>query len=301
MGWPQEDRGGDGSSGSGRVLAGELRMVHAPAWRAVAARLPAAEEGEVRAVVGEALVEETFSLFEEAESVAGILDDLRCRAETREASRKALGRSVEREMLEAEIQQLVEQIDKLAASPGPTLGGSPNFLRPKAPAVPKPPSSGGDNAYRRPQASRSRPSTAGSRPLTAGSRPSTASCGSGGSDNNRAVEEIGGSLNAFDVDKVRARLQDILRDERDALLEDINYLQECLQDEMDGGGGGGAGTEESLGSLRKTRDELKARYLHRQKQAELSRTVEEMLQAGGRGRVGRLRNAVSQAREQRAA
>ena len=238
MGWPQEDRGGDGSSGSGRVLAGELRMVHAPAWRAVAARLPAAEEGEVRAVVGEALVEETFSLFEEAESVAGILDDLRCRAESREASRKALGRSVEREMLEAEIQQLVEQIDKLAASSGPTLGGSPNFLRPKAPAVPKPPSSGGDNAYRRPQASRSRPSTAGSRPLTAGSRPSTASCGSGGSDNNRAVEEIGGSLNAFDVDKVRARLQDILRDERDALLEDINYLQECLQDEMDGGGGG---------------------------------------------------------------
>ena len=48
-------------------------------------------------------------------------------------------------------------------------------------------------------------------------------------------------------------------------------------------------------------DELKARYLHLQKQAELSRTVEEMLQAGGRGRVGRLRNAVSQAREQRAA
>ena len=42
-------------------------------------------------------------------------------------------------------------------------------------------------------------------------------------------------------------------------------------------------------------------HLHRQKQAELSRTVEEMLQAGGRGRVGRLRNAVSQAREQRAA
>ena len=100
------------------------------------------------------------------------------------------------------------------------------------------------------------------------------------------MEEIGGSLNAFDVDKVRARLQEILRDERDALLEDINYLQECLQDEMDGGGRGGPGTEESLGSLRKTRDELKARYLHLQKQAELSRKVAEMLQAGGRGRVG---------------
>ena len=115
------------------------------------------------------------------------------------------------------------------------------------------------------------------------------------------MEEIGGSLNAFDVDKVRARLQEILREERDALLEDINYLQECLQDEMDGAAGGGAGTEESLDSLRKTRDELKARYLHRQKQAELSRKVEEMLQAGGRGRVGRLRSAVSQAREHRAA
>ncbi len=142
-------------------------------------------------------------------------------------------------MLEAEIEQLVEQIDKLAASPGPTLGGSPNFLRPKAPVMPKPPCSGGDTAFRRPQASRSRPSTAGSRPLTAGSRPSTASCGSGGSDSNRAVEEIGGSLNALDVDKVRARLQEILREERDALLEDINYLQECLQDEMDGAAGGG--------------------------------------------------------------
>ena len=300
MGWPSEDRGGGDSSGSGRVPAGELRMVHAPAWRAVAARLPAAEEGEVRAVVGEALVEETFSLFEEAESVAGILDDLRWRAEAHAATRKALGKTAERTILEAEIQQLVELIDKLAAPRVPTLAGSPNVLRPEAPAGPKPPSSGGDAAHRRPQAGRSRPSTAGSRPLTAGSRPSTASCGSGCSDSKRAVEEIGGSLNAFDADKVRAHLQEILRDERDALLEDINYLQECLQDEMDGGGRGGLGTEESLGSLRKTRDELKARYLHPQKQAELSLKVEEMLQAGGRGRVGRLRSAVSQAREQRA-
>lgn len=44
-------------------------MVRTPAWRAVAARLPPAEECEV----GEALVEETFSLFAKAEDVAEIL------------------------------------------------------------------------------------------------------------------------------------------------------------------------------------------------------------------------------------
>lgn len=192
MGWPSEDRGGGDSSGSGRVPAGELRMVHAPAWRAVAARLPAAEEGEVRAVVGEALVEETFSLFEEAESVAGILDDLRWRAEAHAATRKALGKTAERTILEAEIQQLVELIDKLAAPRVPTLAGSPNVLRPKAPAGPKPPSSGGDAAHRRPQAGRSRPSTAGSRPLTAGSRPSTASAVLGALTAREPWKRLGG-------------------------------------------------------------------------------------------------------------
>ena len=110
---------------------------------------------------------------------------------------------------------------------------------------------------------------------------------------------MGGSLNAFDVDEVRARLQEILREEREALLEDINYLQECLQDEMDGGGRESEEEEQSVESMKKMRDELKARYLHRMKQAELSQKVEQMLTAGGRGRVGRLRSAVSMAREQR--
>lgn len=314
MGWSPEGRGGGGSSGSGRVAAGELRMVHAPAWRAVAARLPAAEEGEVRAVVGEALVEETFSLFAEAESVAEILDDLQGRAAARRASREVLGISSERSLLEAQIKELVEQIDKLAASPAPAWQGAdrgqapglgsaaagyPAFTRPTAPSAPRPPPTGGEVASRRPQTGRSRPGTAGSRPHTAGSRPSTASCGSGGSDSRRAVEEIGGSLNAFDVDEVRARLQEILREEREALLEDINYLQECLQDEMDGGGRESEEEEQSVESMKKMRDELKARYLHRMKQAELSQKVEQMLTAGGRGRVGRLRSAVSMAREQR--
>lgn len=48
-----------------------------------------------------------------------------------------------------------------------------------------------------------------------------------------AVERLGPKINAFDVDAVAGRLRELISLEKEALLEDIEALQRCLEDEAE--------------------------------------------------------------------
>ena len=69
---------------------------------------------------------------------------------------------------------------------------------------------------------------ASSRPTTAGS---SSSAGSFGADPRAVVDRYERNINAFDVDKVAAPLREMLAEERAVLLEDVEYLRECLEEE----------------------------------------------------------------------
>ena len=79
----------------------------------------------------------------------------------------------------------------------------------------------------------SRPGSSYSRPGSSYSRPgSSYSTGSGATDPRSAVEAVNQKhMNAMDVDKVAAPLRALLEEERDALMDDVEYLRECLEEE----------------------------------------------------------------------
>ena len=127
-------------------------------------------------------------------------------------------------------------VTAVASRPGSALGPPP----------------GGGGGGSRPGTGRSGMSSAagsqlsGGRPLSRGfsGKPGTGgSAGSRGSlgsstfssdaDREGTVREAAGHLNAYDIDKVKGRLREALREEKEALLDDIEFLQSCLVDDVD--------------------------------------------------------------------
>lgn len=85
----------------------------------------------------------------------------------------------------------------------------------------------------RPASSRSQPSRPGS--VASDGAFSQSSAASMISNPAAAVEHLSGgrSINVFDVDKIAAPLRELLAEERAALLDDVEYLQSCLEDEAE--------------------------------------------------------------------
>ena len=142
------------------------------------------------------------------------------------------------------------------------------------------------------------PRTPPSRPASSSvSRPGTgASAGSGGSSGSAlgnpvaAVEQFGGKINAFDVDKVAVPLKELLAEERTALLDDVEYLQTCLEDEADRGKRVEAPAPE-VEELTAYGDKLRDVWEGEKERAEHIVKVERMFdQPSVKGRVGKLRS-----------
>ena len=142
------------------------------------------------------------------------------------------------------------------------------------------------------------PRTPPSRPASSSvSRPGTgASAGSGGSSGSAlgnpvaAVEQFGGKINAFDVDKVAVPLKELLAEERAALLDDVEYLQTCLEDEADRGKRVEAPAPE-VEELTAYGDKLREVWEGEKERAEHIVKVERMFdQPSVKGRVGKLRS-----------
>ena len=105
-----------------------------------------------------------------------------------------------------------------------------------------------------------------------------------------AVEQFGGKINAFDVDKVAVPLKELLAEERAALLDDVEYLQTCLEDEADRGKRVEAPAPE-VEELTAYGDKLRDVWEGEKERAEHIVKVERMFdQPSVKGRVGKLRS-----------
>ena len=120
--------------------------------------------------------------------------------------------------------------------------------------------------------------------------------GSGGSSGSAlgnpvaAVEHFGGKINAFDVDKVAVPLKELLAEERAALLDGVEYLQACLEDEADRGKRVEAPAPE-VEELTAYGDKLREVWEGEKERAEHIVKVERMFdQPSVKGRVGKLRS-----------
>ena len=127
---------------------------------------------------------------------------------------------------------------------------------------------------------------ASSRPTTAGS---SSSAGSFGSDPRAVVDRYERNINAFDVDKVAAPLRELLAEERAGLLEDVEYLRECLEEEATTAARVEAPPPD-VGELRRYGAKLRGVMDGERERAAHVAKVERMLaETQPRGRVGKLR------------
>ena len=123
---------------------------------------------------------------------------------------------------------------------------------------------------------------------------SMGSCASLLSNPSAAVDAIGAKLNAFDVDAVAAPLKELLAEEKAALLDDVEYLQTCLEDEAD--------LQEKveappppIAELREYSTKLSQLWVVEQDRAEHVQKVERMLaKPPPKGRVGKLRSLTAE-------
>jgi hypothetical protein len=121
-------------------------------------------------------------------------------------------------------------------------------------------------------------------------------------ESSAAVERLGKKINAFDVDAVAGRLRTLLFAEKEALLEDIEYLRLCLEDEAefmaenlgraaDAEAGDGVLAEEEaekkpppgVAELRRYGARLRGVYAEEKERAEHEARVERLISAGGGG------------------
>jgi hypothetical protein len=121
-------------------------------------------------------------------------------------------------------------------------------------------------------------------------------------ESSAAVERLGKKINAFDVDAVAGRLRTLLFAEKEALLEDIEYLRLCLEDEAefmaeslgraaDELSGDGVLAEEEaeqkpppgVAELRRYGARLRGVYAEEKERAEHEARVERLISAGGGG------------------
>ena len=127
---------------------------------------------------------------------------------------------------------------------------------------------------------------ASSRPTTAGS---SSSAGSFGADPHAVVDRYERNINAFDVDKVAAPLREMLAEERAVLLEDVEYLRECLEEEAATAARVDAPPPD-VGELRRHGAKLRGVMDGERERAAHVAKVERMLaETQPRGRVGKLR------------
>mmetsp|Transcript_128 Transcript_128/g.460 ORF Transcript_128/g.460 Transcript_128/m.460 type:complete len:459 (-) Transcript_128:163-1539(-) len=289
--------------------ANELRAVQKLLWEDISERLPAAERDEVKRVIGEYIIEGNQQLFDEATALAEIVGDVRLKIDEFAKRRQSvLLQTPQRSMVESGISMLLDNIHRAVS--GYTSGLDPRgsvealvapgqkerSLYQYMATVQSASRSGPGSA--RP----STPRTPPSRPLSScGSRPSTAGTGASACsvDSTQVLETVQPKLNAFEIDSVTTYLRDVLRTEHDSLMEDIEYLHQCLEGEAE---------LQAIASkapppvqeLLEYSAKLQNTWIKEDQKKEHVEKVRHMLEAAdscGRNSAGRLRTMVSVARQ----
>ena len=270
---------------------------------------------QVRRALGSSAIEENDQLMMEADALAEIIGDVRQRTDATAHARR-LYDNPRRALIEGELRLLVQSIKRCASGdyaeasgrPGSTGSassqereirwqdiGSGTVNDPMVESAEQ--EAGARAASADPAAAKRAEKLMAGDTRASSSRPGTAaSVGSGGSSGSAlgnpvaAVEQFGGKINAFDVDKVAIPLKELLAEERVALLDDVEYLQTCLEDEADRGKRVEAPAPE-VEELTAYGDKLREVWEGGKERAEHIVKVERMFdQPLARGRVGKLRS-----------
>ena len=135
-------------------------------------------------------------------------------------------------LLENEIRLYLSTLEGKAAERGVALDAMVSLRTPRDSAVLNYIRSDGtvDEAVGGERASLERPSTARG---TSRVRVTSGLVGDGEDDLEQSMRSVEGNLGVFKLETVLDKLKDGLREEEELLLEEIEYLQRCLEDEMD--------------------------------------------------------------------
>lgn len=243
------DSGSGGADGMDGSSTGDLSGLVPPPllWTTLSAQLKPAEVDEVKLALGSSRIERNEDLHAEATALADILVDYQARNDKlreRLAARPKLKATHAQEMLQSQIRRLLSALRPKTADGRPVLetetdrrvysyvtgdtadgGSGSDTPRSAARRAPRPGSAGTRPPLPRP---------ASSRTVAGGSRPMTArSLGRAGSVVS-APGHFGelGRVDVFNVDRVVGDLRASLEDERQDLMDHIDFLQMCLEEEV---------------------------------------------------------------------
>ena len=207
-----------------------LRTVQVLLWDLMSPKISPVERDEVELVLGR-LVEDNNSLFEEANMLGTILEDLEgeiheswlrrklidtpARAMLERDLRKMLGTlkfSMGSSSLSSKEKQIYEYLQSTKTDGIPLSGSQSRPFTPRSMVMSRPASS----------------CSTSSRPSTAGSTDSFSQIAL--PDVYKVLQQVESKLNVYDIDTIAPTLKQVLQAEHEALLEDIEYLQQCLQD-----------------------------------------------------------------------
>lgn len=204
-------------------------------WRLIEEFVPESERLEIKEALGEDLVDETLDLQNEASTLLEIWQDYRDetdKEEREQALQRHLNRLPEppmiRENLKKEIKMFVEMLQQRAHEEG---RNSPSILSKEESRIVE---YVFENTAPRPSSSSSRPSTAQSSrdgrqtPMRATPSSDGSRCTSSLSDH---LDSMNDKLKALEIDRITDHLRQLLLEEKEALLGDIGFLQDCLMEE----------------------------------------------------------------------
>mmetsp|Transcript_22289 Transcript_22289/g.26809 ORF Transcript_22289/g.26809 Transcript_22289/m.26809 type:complete len:436 (+) Transcript_22289:378-1685(+) len=284
------------------VPAAELRQVKELIWTRVCANLKPAEHDEVKSVIGARQIEENQSLFEEVNALAEILGDVRVSTEGNMQKRR-LFQNPARSLVENEIRMLMENLRRANQGSDATTsidgGKAPLVLnKPKDKLLYEYVNTSVDSGAPLNSSLQARPRTPPSRPQSSRSSRSGLS-GSEASSYEAAavVEQVTGQLNAYDVDTIKDHLRHAIDEEKEALLEDAEYLQLCLEDEANL-----SYQVENPPSLQDLKDfgkKVEGAWVETEQKVIHGEKVDRMLKAADstKGRVDKMRTLVGESRD----
>ena len=196
---------------------------------------------KVKRAIGSSRVDDNQQLFDEATALAEILGEVRLQTdESIKRRQSVLLQTPRRAVVESCVRMSLDNIQRVvssysASTTDPRIAveslvakdGKDKSLYQYMSTVQT--SLGPGLGLARPATPRTPPS----RPISSceGSRPSTAgTAGSGGSlDTAQIISDVQPKLNAFDIDAITTQIREALKSEHEALMEDVEYLHQCLQ------------------------------------------------------------------------
>ncbi|ELT98140.1 hypothetical protein CAPTEDRAFT_207807 [Capitella teleta] len=208
-------------------------------WQLVENHVSQNEWQEVKQILGESLVDQSLELHTEIETLLEIWKEYREETHEQLTCQRLPEPPAARDRLKQEIMFFVESLRQKAAD----NGHNPDLVLKKC----------GSNVVSYVMADSRPSSSCSSRPMSA--RPKLAE------DLKKDLHEREDMLTSLNMDDVVSHLRETLEDEVKMLLQDIEFLQHCLDDEADFRSQSNFGGEPSLQDLRQSRSKLEKELL----------------------------------------